>query len=150
MKMFPEARVIHRAMAALDHCLVKLSLRQWVQRKGIRKCFMFEAMWTREESCREVIEVAWDPLNANPDVRIRDRLKSCQAHLQSWNRREFGNVNKNMKQKQSRLQQLEGLNLLHEAAEEIQSLKKEINEEMIREEMIWNQRSRALWVKCGD
>ena len=46
--------------------------------------------------------------------------------------------------------QLEGLNLLHEAAEEIQSLKKEINEEMIREEMIWNQRSRALWVKCGD
>ena len=59
-------------------------------------------------------------------------------------------MNKNMKQKQSRLQQLEGLNLLHEAAEEIQSLKKEINEEMIREEMIWNQRSRALWVKCGD
>ena len=46
--------------------------------------------------------------------------------------------------------QLEGLNLLHEAAEEIQSLKKEINEEMIREEMMWNQRSRALWVKCGD
>ena len=59
-------------------------------------------------------------------------------------------MNKNMKQKQSRLQQLEGLNLLHEATEEIQSLKKEINEEMIREEMIWNQRSRALWVKCGD
>ena len=94
--------------------------------------------------------MAWDPLNANPDVQIRDRLKCCQAHLRSWNRREFGNVNKNMKQKQSRLQQLEGLNLLHEATEEIQSLKKEINEEMIREEMIWNQRSRALWVKCGD
>ena len=44
MKMFPEARVIQRAMAALDHCLLKLSLRQCVQRKGIRKCFMFETM----------------------------------------------------------------------------------------------------------
>ena len=68
VKMFPEARVFHRAMATSDHCLLKLSLRQRVQRKGIRKRFMFEAIWTREESCREMIEVAWDPLNANPDV----------------------------------------------------------------------------------
>ena len=140
MKMFPEARVIHRVMAASDHCLLKLSLRQRVQRRGGRKRFMFEAMWTRKESCREVIEAAWDPLNANPDVQIRDRLKSCQAHLQTWNRRVFGNVNKNLKQKQSCLQQLEALNLLHEAGEEIQSLKKEINEEMMREEMMRNQR----------
>ena len=45
---------------------------------------------------------------------------------------------------------MEALNLLHESAEEIQALKKEINETMIREEMMWNQRSRAVWVKCGD
>ena len=80
---------------------------------------MFEAMWTREEGCREVIEMAQDPLNANSDVQIRDRIKSCQNHLQTWNRREFGNVNKNLKWKQSRLQQLEASNLLHEFAEEI-------------------------------
>ena len=111
---------------------------------------MFEAMWTREEGYRKVIEAAWDPLNANPDVQIRDRIKCCQAHLKTWNRREFGNVNRNLKQKQSRLQQLEALNLLHESTEEIQALKKEINEVMIREEMMWNQRSRALLVKYGD
>ena len=89
-------------------------------------------------------------MNANSEVQIRDRIKSCQNHLQTWNRREFGNVNKNLKQKQSWLQQLEALNLLHESAEEIQALKKEINKIMIWEEMMWNQRSRALWVKCGD
>ena len=111
---------------------------------------MFEAMWTREEGYRKVIEAAWDPLNANPDVQIWDRIKCCQAHLKTWNRREFGNVNRNLKQKQSRLQQLEALNLLHESTEEIQALKKEINEVMIREEMMWNQRSRALLVKYGD
>ena len=83
-------------------------------------------------------------------MQIRDRIKSCQNHLQTWNRREFGNVNKNLKQKQSRLQQLEALYLLHELAEEIQALKKEINKIMIWEEMMWNQRSRALCVKCGD
>lgn len=43
------------------------------------------------------------------------------------------------------------MNLLHESTEEIQALKKkEINEVMLMEEMMWNQRSRALWIKCGD
>lgn len=62
----------------------------------------------------------------------------------------FGSVNRVLKQKQRRLQQLEALNLLHESTEEIQGLKKEINEMILREEMMWNQRSRALWIKCGD
>lgn len=51
----------------------------------------------------------------------------------------FGNVNIILKQKQNRLQQLEAMNLLHELTEEIQALKREINEVMLREEMMWNQ-----------
>ena len=58
LKMFPEAKVFHKAMAASDHCLLNLSLRKQVQRRGRVKRFMFEAMWTREEGCREVIEMA--------------------------------------------------------------------------------------------
>lgn len=34
-----------------------------------RKRLMFEAIWTREEGCREVIEKAWDPLNSNPELQ---------------------------------------------------------------------------------
>lgn len=111
---------------------------------------MFEEMWTREEGCREVIERAWDSLNWNPEVTIQNRLKSCQDHLQDWNRKVFGNVNKVLKQKHSCLQELEAMNLLLESAEEIRILKKEIIEVMLREEMMWNQRSRALWIKSGD
>ena len=62
----------------------------------------------------------------------------------------FGNVNRVLKQKQKHLQQLEEMNLLHESTYEIQVLKKEINEMMLREEMMWNQRSKALWIKCGE
>ena len=61
LNMFREAKVYHREMSASDHCLLNLSLRHWASRKGGRKRFMFEAMWTREEGCRKVIEDAWDP-----------------------------------------------------------------------------------------
>ena len=83
-------------------------------------------------------------------MQVPYRLKCCQESLKSWNKRVFGNVNKTLKLKQNRLQQLESLDLLHEPAEEIKALKKEINEITLREEMMWNQRSRALWVQCGD
>ena len=99
LNMFREAKVYHRAMAASDHCLLNLSLRHRASRKGGRKRFMFEAMWTREERCRKVIEDAWDPLNCNPDVLVQYRLKCCQESLQSWNKRVFGNVNKTLKLK---------------------------------------------------
>ena len=49
-----------------------------------------------------------------------------------------------------RLQLIEGQNLLHDTANEIQALKKEINETLVKEEVMWNQKSRVLWLKCGD
>lgn len=59
-------------------------------------------------------------------------------------------MNKLLKVKRERLQHLEALNLLHETAREIETLRKEINELLTKEEVMWNQRSRALWMKCGD
>ena len=40
--------------------------------------------------------------------------------------------------------------MLNETTSEIGGLRKEINETLQREEVMWNQRSRALWLKCGD
>ena len=40
--------------------------------------------------------------------------------------------------------------MLQEIATEIEGLRKEINEVLIKEEVMWSQRSRALWMKCGD
>ena len=67
-----------------------------------------------------------------------------------WNWEEFGNVNKVLKQKRERLQQLELWDSLHGKADEIQKVRKEINEIQVREEIMWNQRSRALWLKWGN
>lgn len=46
---FPKAMVYHVAMVASNHCLLALIL------KGCKR-FFFEAMWTREAGCKEVIK----------------------------------------------------------------------------------------------
>ena len=59
-------------------------------------------------------------------------------------------MNKVLKQNQSKLQLHEATELGNEKVEEIRSLEVEINESLLREEIMWNQRSRALWIKWGD
>ena len=111
---------------------------------------MFEAMWVREAECKEVVDMAWNSYIEDSDMPIQERIERCQRNLRGWNQNKFGNVAKNLKQKQDRLQQLESLNMLHDTAAEISVIRKELNEIYIREEIMWNQRSRVLWLQHGD
>ena len=138
------------SLSISDHCLLVLSIKRRQPQKPAKKRFFFEEMWTREDSCREIVESAWDPLRVDPEFKITDRIKRCQIHLQNWNWNVFGNVHQVLRQKKERLQLLEARDSLHEDAEEIQRVKNEINEVLMREEIMWNQRSRALWIKWGD
>ncbi|XP_030970964.1 uncharacterized protein LOC115991409 [Quercus lobata] len=93
IKLFPEASVHHFSMSISNHCLLTLFLHWRQPHKPVRKRFFFEAMWTRESGCREVIVEAWDPLRRDSKYKITDRLKSCQEQHRRWNWRVFRNVN---------------------------------------------------------
>ena len=97
-----------------------------------------------------MIEQAWDPYREVSDLPIEDRLTRCQNQLQQWNQTVFGNVNKNLRRKQTHLQQLESLNSLNDNEAEIRELRKEVNEVLTREEIMWKQRSRVEWLQNGD
>ena len=148
--MFPEAKVHHVSMSASDHCLLAMSLYKVQVPRRRKKRFFFEEMWTRVDECKEIIELAWDPYTEDSIMSVQERIERFKTSLQHWNQTCFGNVYKGLKQKQNRLQQLESLNLLHETPEEIQSLKKEINELHTGEEVMWKQRSRIEWLQYGD
>ena len=126
------------------------SLTRKQPKKQGRKCFFFEAIWTRDERCREIVKGAWDPGRIDLEDGIMGRLKRCQKQLQRWNWAKFGNVNKMLKQKKEKLQQLELWDNLHGKIEVIKRVRREINEIQVREELMWNQRSKALWLKWGD
>ena len=53
-------------------------------------------------------------------------------------------MNKVLRQKLSKLQQLEAMEHGNEKSKEIRKLREKINESLLKEEMMWNQRSRAL------
>ena len=97
-----------------------------------------------------MIEEAWDPMRRDPKFRLTDRLRSYKECLRIWNGRVFGNVNKMLRQKQGRLQQLEVIDGVLDKVEEIKTLKRDINETLNREEIMWKQRSRPLWLKSED
>ena len=88
---FIEAQVHHISMSVSDHCLLALFLRKKTPPKPTKKIFFFEAMWARDDRCKEVIEEAWDPLRPNDE--IQEKIKRCQGQFQWWNHRVFGNVN---------------------------------------------------------
>ena len=90
------------SMAALDHCLPSLNLKKSKPQRKIQKRFFFEAIWAREGGCKEVIEQAWDPYRELLNLPIEERLTRCQNQLRWWNQTVFGNVNKNLRQKQTR------------------------------------------------
>ena len=68
---------------------------------------MFEAMWVRDERCREVIDSTWESYQDVTKDSIVGKIVRCQTQLKWWNQREFGNVNTRLKRLKERLQFLE-------------------------------------------
>ena len=81
LELYLEARVYHRSMSSSDHCLLTLNLKNVHPRKSVKKRFQFEAMWVREERCKDVVEGAWEPYRGDLGYSIMDRLKRCQVSL---------------------------------------------------------------------
>ncbi|KAK7852302.1 hypothetical protein CFP56_039347 [Quercus suber] len=51
--------------------------------KPVKKRFQFEAMWVREDGCKDVVEEAWDPYCGVSGYSIMERLKRCQSAFSS-------------------------------------------------------------------
>nr|XP_023879274.1 uncharacterized protein LOC111991717 [Quercus suber] len=149
--LFQQAKVCHRSMSSSDHCLLALYLAPQLRRRRGKAQFRFESMWARDVGCRDVVEMAWSVDSTVGDCySTQDRIRNCQHQLQWWGKNVFGNLKKQINEKQTSLQCLENRNTLHEDAVNIQSLRREINELLERESAMWKQRSKSFWYQSGD
>ena len=95
--------------------------------------------------------MAWSVASMVGDsCSTKDKIRNCQHQLQWWSKNVFGNLRKQIKEKQRSLQCFENQNTLHEDVVNIQSLQREINELLECEFAMWKHRSKSFWYQSGD
>ena len=78
------------------------------------------------------------------------KIERCGLELTQWSRKNFGHVRRELVEKRKWLVKVE-----HEARQNgsnhrVRELKMEINELLVKENTMWRQRAKALWLAEGD
>ncbi|KAK1682906.1 hypothetical protein QYE76_043754 [Lolium multiflorum] len=93
-------------------------------------------MWERDHTLQGIIETAWS--HGRPCTSLQDlstKLASTQEELKEWSHKKFGSVNRRAKKLRKKLGK---------------KLTAELDEILLREELMWRQRSRVTWLKEVD
>ena len=77
------------------------------------------------------------------------RIRNTRLALLKWEKRAFGNTKASFQENQRLLEELTCRNDLA-LLERIRQMKAEINNMLHQEEVVWWQRSRAIWLPTGD
>jgi hypothetical protein len=80
---------------------------------------------------------------------IQKKLAGTMESLCEWDRNKFGSVNKEIKALKDRMGRLQNGDYFRNQTE-IESIKVRLDEILLREEIMWRQRSRVVWLKEGE
>ncbi|XP_072061976.1 uncharacterized protein [Arachis hypogaea] len=147
--MFPEAYTEVLARLHSDHC--PLFTRCKMEKRAIKghRPFRFQAAWMTHPLFRNVVDTAWN--RGAPDV-VKCLLE-VQKDATSFNKKVFGNI---FVKKRELERLLNDVQITLESREDQQLrikeqvLHQELNDVLLQEELLWYQKSREQWVRCGD
>ena len=108
-------------------------------------------MWLEDQGCKDIVELAWGKaFPYRPIDQVEGKIKSFQTKLNCWSWVAFGNITRALKEKKDQLRRVEELAIQGGSMDRVRRLKLEINRLLIKEEKMWKQRSRALWLHKGN
>ena len=143
-------RVHHVDSTTSDHKFL------WIERSELdcsskKKLFRFEEMWLGDKGCGETVEGVWHAqYEEEGNTRVIRKVEICGKALTKWSRDCFGNIRRELEKKRKELVRIENLALQGGSSVRLVALKKEINSLMDKEERMWRQRSRTMYLKDGD
>ncbi|KAL8141078.1 hypothetical protein V2J09_007099 [Rumex salicifolius] len=142
------AMVRHLPTTKSDHNPLYLMLDPVTSADQNRRPFRFEATWFTHPNFMSLISDVW---KGDSDTQLA--LSSLREDLRKWNREVFGNIHRRKDKILARLQGIENALSSGDVARLADlrtTLKKDLDDVLIQEEIMWRQKSRVDWLACGD
>ena len=146
--LFPKAGVRHLCNSNSDHNPIMLDTHldsgKWPHP------FHFEAMWTKEEGSRRVVESAWQTrVQGSHGLKLAKKLSVTCRDLLWWNKEKFGNTKEKIRDVQNKISLIQQAVPSRENLNTKASLNLELDDWLAREDLRLQQISKELWVKEG-
>ncbi|KAK2661119.1 hypothetical protein Ddye_007652 [Dipteronia dyeriana] len=115
-----------------------------------RPRFHYERGWENKKGCLELIQAALKEGNGdNYMSKMVNKLGSCERNLQRWNKDNKRKLNESISLKRNELFCLSETGGLVDWTR-YRKVERELDNLLYKEETLWHQRSRVLWLKWGD
>lgn len=146
-KVFP-IQVTHLHRFGSDHSALKITLdaQPQVRQRKRKHLFLFEECWANDDRCEDMVRRVWSGSNLHCEARlgtIQALDKEFEDYRTSEIRKEINKIEGLLKDKEMWSEE-------EESTRKHRELKKKHTELLQTEEILWRQRSRAVWLKEGD
>ncbi|XP_031391078.1 uncharacterized protein LOC116203481 [Punica granatum] len=146
---FPRAGVFHLPQIRSNHNPILLKL--WTESANKPKPFRFEEAWTRDHSSTTIVKNAWNKfVPGSKAFQLSSKIKIVKTGLRKWNKDVFGFCDTNIEGIMKKIEEIQTNQTTLETKEEEENLMAELEENLLRKDLIWRQKSRELWLKHGD
>lgn len=100
-------------------------------------------MWVKREDCEEIIETARNGGSLSNTLEgVASNLSRCVSELAAWNKKCIGNIPKKIQEKRKALNNLTTIDHDGTYGVAIEEMRREINDLLDSEEILWHQRSK--------
>ena len=108
-------------------------------------------MWLVDQGCGDIVKKAWEVRPRGQLMyRIVTKIKKCKRLLHCWSKDHFGSVKNQIRKKKELLWKAEEALANGGDHNVVVQLRCELNVLLDKENRMWFQRSRALWLAEGD
>jgi len=145
---FSPIRVTHLAQFGSDHAAILVHLEvdpNAVRRKRVH-VFRFEDIWSKDPRCEKLIKNHW----CNSIMDWETKVSAVQGLNNDFQEYRVSEVRKGISRLENQLKEAHLWDGSPDNIKKFKELEKEHGELLQVEEVIWRQKSRAVWLKDGD
>ena len=146
---FPKVAIYHLGALNSDHAPFLIDTNP--QHPFTIRLFQFQAIWTRDSRCGEVISKAWEKDHLGSTCfNFYSKQFNTTSTLKIWNREVFGVCQIKINEFSVKLEEVQKRPANEFNARLEADIQAELNEWLLWNELMWRQKSRETWLKEGN